>query len=273
MKLLWTVFFLLIISGTITKAENHLWMPGDRATVTAICKDEIALTKTAEKFQENTKQAAMEADEIWLTAVADGECHISQRGDKWNITLLEKLRTFNNMFGQDGMTGELWRVVMITRTGEEFYGVSGVFAKQYVPTKSISASATGSDNNGEWLEGDFVYINSMCEDAQVLTRTGSLYQIATEEAVAQADKIWLDAINRGICIQSTKPFLAKLLKKINTFEDVYGIKDYTGELWSAETQTPAGESMNVYIGIMKKNFAVPKTGFLGEPEAIPMPKQ
>ena len=125
----------------------------------------------------------------------------------------------------------------------------------------------------EWLAGDFVYVNSMCEDVQVLTRTGSLYQIATDEAVAQADKIWLDAINRGICIQMTKPFLAKLVEKVNTFKNLYGVKDYTGELWSAETQTPGGESINVYVGMMGKNFAVPKTGFLGEQEPIPMPKQ
>ncbi len=125
----------------------------------------------------------------------------------------------------------------------------------------------------EWLKDDFVYINSMCDDVQVLTRTGSLYQIATDEAVAQADKIWMDAINRGICIQSTKPFLAKLLEKVNTFENLYGVKDYNGELWFAETQTPEGNSMNVYVGIMGKSRAIPKTGFLGEPELIPMPKQ
>ena len=139
MKLLCTLFFILIsITLSQAKADNHIWMPGDQARVTAICANEIALTKTAEKFQENTKQAAQEAEEIWQTAVADRQCYVSPRGDKWRITLLEKLRTFNNMFGQEGMSGELWKVVMITRTGEKFYGVSGVFSKDYAPAKSIS---------------------------------------------------------------------------------------------------------------------------------------
>ena len=140
MKLLWTILFLLIISGTTTKAENHLWMPGDQARVTAICKDEIPLTKTAKAFQQNTEDAVKLADEIWFKAVADGECFVAPSPrDKWNITLLEKIATFKNMFGQEGITGELWRVVMITKTGEEFYGVSGVFAKDYRPAKSVSA--------------------------------------------------------------------------------------------------------------------------------------
>ena len=124
----------------------------------------------------------------------------------------------------------------------------------------------------EWLVDDFVYVNVMCDEAQILNRTGSLYEIASEETTAQADKIWLDALNRAICIYSDRPFLAKLLEKINTFQNLYGVKNYTGELWHAETQTPEGSSIKIYIGIMSKQYApTPKTGFLGEPAPIPVP--
>ena len=139
MKLLWTVLFLLIFSTT-TNAEKHLWMPGDQARATAICVNEIALTKTAEKFQENTKQAAYEAEKIWWEAVQNGECIIAPKDDRWKVTLIEKLATFENMFGQEGMNGELWKVIMINLDGKEFHGVCGFFSKEYaLRQKSISA--------------------------------------------------------------------------------------------------------------------------------------
>ena len=139
MKLLWTVLFLLIFSTT-ANAEKHLWMPGDQARATAICVNEIALTKTAEKFQENTKQAAYEAEKIWWEAVQNGECIIAPKDDRWKVTLIEKLSTFENMFGREGMNGELWKVIMINLDGKEF-------EDKYGYPVPLGVMGRNSDNN------------------------------------------------------------------------------------------------------------------------------
>ena len=134
------IFILIFITLSQVKAGNHVWMPGDQARATAICVNEIALTKTAEKFQENTKQAAYEAEKIWREAIQNGECIIAPKDYKWKVTLIEKLITFENMFGKKGMAGELWKVIMINLNGKEFRGVCGFFSKEFtLKEKSISA--------------------------------------------------------------------------------------------------------------------------------------
>lgn len=106
----------------------------------------------------------------------------------------------------------------------------------------------------QWQPDDFVTVDTMCQDIQPLIVTAALYQLGTETSVQEADIIWLDALKRGICISNANGFLVKLVVKQKVFPRFLNIPGLDGELWSASTVSPNGDMIEIFVGIMTKEY-------------------
>ena len=109
-----------------------------------------------------------------------------------------------------------------------------------------------------WQPDDFVTVDAMCQDMRPLIATAALYQLGTERSVQEADMIWLDALKRGICISSANGFYVKLLVKQKVFARFLNIPGLDGELWSATTPSPNGDIIEIFVGIMTKEYLTSK---------------
>ena len=131
---------------------------------------------------------------------------------------------------------------------------------------------SAQQHGGEWNQDDYINVVTICQNMQPLVRTATLYQIATEQSVEQADRIWIDAIKRGICISTPNRFLVKLLVRQKVYKELFKVEGYHGELWSAETVLPNGDMIEVYVGIMSKDHSSSKgAGFMPDADPIPSP--
>jgi len=142
---------------------------------------------------------------------------------------------------------------------EFFRAVTGITAIVIFFFVVYSTLNYAQSSDHAWKVGDFVYVNHMCSNAEVLIMTANLYQQGTEESVKQAEEVWKFAVINGICVTSPENFLIKLVTMRQHFPDLFGADGYHGELWSANTVLPDGTPVLIYAGVIAKEFAAQNT--------------
>tara|TARA_Y100001973_G_C5089876_1_gene276943 strand:- start:245 stop:694 length:450 start_codon:yes stop_codon:yes gene_type:complete len=117
----------------------------------------------------------------------------------------------------------------------------------------------------EWMINDYAYVTHVCSTPEPLIASALLYKDPTKENIAKADKMFLEAMTAKICIFNPQDWLVRLTEKVFTVQDLYGIEGYDGMVWSVTTVGQNGLVYQVYVGMLKKEYASKKpiSNFLG----------
>ena len=109
-----------------------------------------------------------------------------------------------------------------------------------------------------WKMHDLAYVTHVCSSPEMLIASAMLYSDPTPENLEEADALFLQAMKSKNCVYNQQDFVVRLVDKIYTIPNLYGIDGYDGQVWSGNTIGPNGMTYRVYIGMLKKEFAAQK---------------
>ena len=107
----------------------------------------------------------------------------------------------------------------------------------------------------EWYPNDLAYVTHVCSTPDILINSAMLYSDPTPENIEEADAMFLQAIKNKNCVYNQNNFIVRLVDKIYTVSNLYGIEGYDGQVWSGNTVGENGMVYRVYIGMLNKEFA------------------
>ena len=110
-----------------------------------------------------------------------------------------------------------------------------------------------------WKMNDLAYVTHVCSSPEMLIASAILYSDPTPENLEEADAMFLQAMKLKTCVYNQQDFIVRLVDKIYTIQNLYGIDGYDGQVWSGNTVGPNGMTYRVYIGMLKKEFATKKS--------------
>ena len=110
----------------------------------------------------------------------------------------------------------------------------------------------------EWMINDLAYVTHVCSTPDMLINSAMLYSDPTPENIEQADAMFLQAMKNKNCVYNQNNFIVRLVDKIYTVSNLYGIEGYDGQVWSGNTVGPNGMTYRVYVGMLNKEFAAKK---------------
>ena len=106
-----------------------------------------------------------------------------------------------------------------------------------------------------WKINDLAYVTHVCSSPEMLIKSAILYSDPTPENIEQADAMFLQAMKSKNCVYNQQDFIVRLVEKIYTIPNLYGIEGYDGQVWSGNTVGENGMVYRVYIGMLNKEFA------------------
>ena len=109
-----------------------------------------------------------------------------------------------------------------------------------------------------WKINDLAYVTHVCSSPEMLINSAILYSDPTPENLEEADAMFLQAMKTKNCVYNQQDFIVRLVEKIYTIKDLYGIDGYDGQVWSGNTIGPNGMTYRVYVGMLNKEFAAKK---------------
>ena len=107
----------------------------------------------------------------------------------------------------------------------------------------------------EWYPNDLAYVTHVCSTPDILINSAMLYSDPTPENIEEADAMFLQAMKAKNCVYNQNNFIVRLVEKIYTISNLYGVEGYDGQVWSGNTVGENGMVYRVYIGMLKKEFA------------------
>ena len=107
----------------------------------------------------------------------------------------------------------------------------------------------------EWMINDLAYVTHVCSTPDILINSAMLYSDPTPENIEEADAMFLQAMKNKNCVYNQNNFIVRLVDKIYTVSNLYGIEGYDGQVWSGNTVGENGMVYRVYIGMLNKEFA------------------
>ena len=107
----------------------------------------------------------------------------------------------------------------------------------------------------EWYPNDLAYVTHVCSTPDILINSAMLYSDPTPENIEEADAMFLQAMKNKNCVYNQNNFIVRLVDKIYTISNLYGIEGYDGQVWSGNTVGENGMVYRVYIGMLNKEFA------------------
>ena len=107
----------------------------------------------------------------------------------------------------------------------------------------------------EWYPNDLAYVTHVCSTPDILINSAMLYSDPTPENLEEADAMFLQAMKAKNCVYNQNNFIVRLVDKIYTISNLYGIEGYDGQVWSGNTVGENGMVYRVYIGMLNKEFA------------------
>ena len=116
------------------------------------------------------------------------------------------------------------------------------------------AQPSKSDEH-EWMINDLAYVTHVCSTPDMLINSAMLYSDPTPENIEEADAMFLQAMKAKNCVYNQNNFIVRLVEKIYTISNLYGVEGYDGQVWSGNTVGENGMVYRVYIGMLKKEFA------------------
>ena len=136
-----------------------------------------------------------------------------------------------------------------------FVSLLGILSVALFLTLVSSTLNYAQSTEHDWVPNDLVWVNHICTNVDVLKLTASEYQKGTEQGAKNADELWKFAVMQGLCVTSPENFLIRLIELIEHYPNLFGAEGYHGELWSAYTMDPAGNTIIIYAGVIAKEFA------------------
>ena len=109
-----------------------------------------------------------------------------------------------------------------------------------------------------WKINDLAYVTHVCSSPEMLINSAILYSDPTPENLEEADAMFLQAMKSKNCVYNQQDFIVRLVEKIYTIQNLYGIDGYDGQVWSGNTIGPNGMTYRVYVGMLNKEFAAKK---------------
>ena len=109
-----------------------------------------------------------------------------------------------------------------------------------------------------WKTNDLAYVTHVCSTPDMLINSAILYSDPTPENLEEADAMFLQAMKTKNCVYNQRDFIVRLVEKIYTIPNLYGIDGYDGQVWSGNTIGTNGMTYRVYIGMLNKEFAAKK---------------
>ena len=109
-----------------------------------------------------------------------------------------------------------------------------------------------------WKTNDLAYVTHVCSTPDMLINSAILYSDPTPENLEEADAMFLQAMKTKNCVYNQQDFIVRLVEKIYTIKDLYGVDGYDGQVWSGNTVGQNGMVYRVYIGMLNKEFAAKK---------------
>ena len=116
------------------------------------------------------------------------------------------------------------------------------------------AQPSKSDEH-QWMINDLAYVTHVCSTPDMLINSAMLYSDPTPENIEEADAMFLQAMKTKNCVYNQNNFIVRLVDKIYTVSNLYGIEGYDGQVWSGNTVGENGMVYRVYIGMLNKEFA------------------
>ena len=116
------------------------------------------------------------------------------------------------------------------------------------------AQPSKSDEH-EWMINDLAYVTHVCSTPDMLINSAMLYSDPTPVNIEVADAMFLQAMKAKYCVYYQNNFIVRLVDKIYTVSNLYGIEGYDGQIWSGNTVGENGMVYRVYIGMLNKEFA------------------
>ena len=149
MKKLLTISVLILCLFCVNIGANeHAWVPGDRALITDCCTKPDVLLMTAELYTKNDPESRRKAIEIWDAALLIGEC-FSIKPVQAHVILRELHKVVPNLHPTfKGVDGELWEAELMNKGSSGDFEPIGIFVFIGIYEKPFSAS--NPENQGKY---------------------------------------------------------------------------------------------------------------------------